>query len=176
MRHIPFSKIPYIAHSAFDNRPVDTDAGNFRILRQGEFYAQDRFACFRREHRSGPLGDVFEVTGVGYDQATGDHVLVELVIRTQSQFRDMDIFGRYGGDEFVVLMPDVDLQEACEVAERIKDAVSRSHFSIGLEQTPVTVSLGVAQITPQDTFAGLLNRANNCMYHAKENGRNRIES
>ena len=120
--------------------------------------------------------DHFKKLNDRYGHATGDHVLVELVSRTQSQLRDMDIFGRYGGDEFVVLVPDANLQEACDVAERIKDAVSRSPFPIGLEQTPVTVSLGVAQITPQDTFAGLLNRADNCMYRAKENGRNRIES
>ena len=120
--------------------------------------------------------DYFKKLNDHYGHSQGDCVLVELVSRIQAQLRDMDIFGRYGGDEFIVLIPDASLKQAREVAERIKDTVSRSPFAIGLEQSPVTISLGVVQINHQDTFAGLLDRADACMYRAKDNGRNRIES
>jgi len=119
--------------------------------------------------------DLFKGLNDRFGHAKGDLILAELVNRVKAQLRDMDIFGRYGGDEFVILIPEADLQEAAEVAGRIKDVVNRSPFPVGLDQAAVSVSLGVAQIAAQDTFAGLLDRADSAMYRAKQNGRDRVE-
>jgi PAS domain S-box/diguanylate cyclase (GGDEF) domain len=119
--------------------------------------------------------DNFKEINDHFGHAKSDQVLVELVNRVKSQLRDMDIFARYGGDEFVILLPEANLQQAAEVARRIKDAVTYAPFLIGAEPYPVTASLGVAQFELRDSFTDLLERADQCMYRAKQNGRNRIE-
>ncbi len=137
---------------------------------------------FNRAHRTRTLLSViyldidhYKLLNDRYGHAKGDRILVEMVSRVKAQLRDMDIFARYGGDEFVILIPDADLREAEEVAERIRDAVKRSPFPIDLEQVTLTVSQGVAQIAEQDSFAGLLDRADRCMYRAKQKGRDKVE-
>jgi diguanylate cyclase (GGDEF)-like protein/PAS domain S-box-containing protein len=119
--------------------------------------------------------DNFKKINDHFGHAKSDQVLVELVNRIKSHLRDMDIFARYGGDEFVILLPEANLQQAAEIARRIKDSVTCAPFSIGLEPYPVTASLGVAQFELQDSFTDLLDRADQCMYRAKQKGRNCIE-
>ena len=119
--------------------------------------------------------DNFKSINDHFGHAKSDQVLVEMVNRVKSQLRDMDIFARYGGDGFVILLPEANLQQAAEVARRIKNSVTCKPFPIGAEPYSVTVSLGVAQFEPQDTFTILLERADQCMYRAKQNGRDRIE-
>jgi diguanylate cyclase (GGDEF)-like protein/PAS domain S-box-containing protein len=107
--------------------------------------------------------------------STGDHILVELTKCIQKHTRDMDIFARYGGDEFVILIPDANLQQACEVAERIRSCMDSFCQENVKDYSPVTISLGVAELHSRDTLESLLDRADRGMYRAKQNGRNRVE-
>ena len=98
----------------------------------------------------------------------GDRVIREAVEAISTSIRDRDILGRYGGDEFVVVMPDAGREVAAQVAERI-------HRAIGRSGAIVTVSVGTATYDGQDDAqaAGLLARADENLYRAKRAGKNR---
>ena len=93
----------------------------------------------------------------------------------QAQLRFTDVAARYGGDEFVVMLPDTPARGALEVAERIRRAIEEAPFSADTGRVPCTVSIGVASY-PQDgrSIDALLARADRALYLAKEGGRNRV--
>jgi diguanylate cyclase (GGDEF)-like protein len=98
----------------------------------------------------------------------GDQVLVQLVARTNQHLRNADLLGRFGGEEFVVLLPETSLDVARVVAERIRMSLA--------ETTGPTVSIGITTNRAEgDTVDSLLARADAAMYRAKNNGRNRVE-
>lgn len=106
----------------------------------------------------------------------GDRVLEELAELLRSQAREADVVARYGGEEFVQVMPETDAEAARESAERIRRAVEAREFP-GEEVLPegITVSLGVAALpTHADTAEELVQVADEALYRAKEEGRNRV--
>ncbi len=111
---------------------------------------------------------------LGYD--AGDELLVEVANRLRSAVRGLDLVGRYGGDEFVVVTPDAADEEAIRTAAlRVFEAVSGSMSCAGVK-VPVSVSIGVVSSSPTDRSAdSLLNKADLAMYEAKRNGRSRLE-
>ena len=107
----------------------------------------------------------------------GDAVLKELVRRILVELRPYDTFGRYGGEEFIVLLPGAFMYEVLAVSERVRKAISSTSFDI----TPsgsltVTASFGVAEFDFKENSDALINRADIALYKAKHNGRNRVES
>lgn len=106
---------------------------------------------------------------------TGNRMLQHLVKAVQGQLRATDLAARYGGDEFVVMLPDTPARGAMEVAERIRQAVDTSPFTTDAGRTPCTVSVGVAS-HPQDgrTIEALLACADRALYDAKAAGRNKV--
>ena len=95
--------------------------------------------------------------------------------RMKDSVRPYDLIGRYGGEEFVVLLPDTNLEQSLEVAERIRHAVNRELFEIEGDQIPVTVSLGVSCSNENDQgLNDLLKRADEGLYKAKADGRDRV--
>ncbi len=110
----------------------------------------------------------------GHD--AGDIILKEFARRMQRNIRGVDLACRYGGEEFVVLMPDTDHQQAHAIAERIRDAVADKSFVVGNElHVHVTVSVGVAMNHDEtDTPEALSKRADIALYRAKHSGRNRV--
>jgi len=119
--------------------------------------------------------DHFKELNDKYGHAEGDKILVEVIGRVKSCLRDMDTFARYGGDEFVILIPEADLQQTFEFCHRIQNIVSDTPIKIVADLINIHLSLGVAQIRPQDNLTSLLNRADQTMYRAKQSGRGRIE-
>lgn len=116
--------------------------------------------------------DFFKKINDTYGHQAGDLVLQGFVQRVGAVLRRGEHFGRYGGEEFVVLLPDADLEQARQVAERIRLTTAEGPAQL----PPVTVSIGVAALEAADTNLDcLLSRADNAMYLAKANGRNRIE-
>ncbi|MGN5060816.1 tetratricopeptide repeat-containing diguanylate cyclase [Aeromonas caviae] len=90
------------------------------------------------------------------------------------QLRHQDQLGRTGGEEFLILLPDTSLEEACRVAERIRHSVANRALP-GMSY-PVTISIGCASLPDDDQdLAALIQRADNALYRAKEAGRNRVE-
>ncbi|MCC0023607.1 MAG: PleD family two-component system response regulator [Hyphomicrobiaceae bacterium] len=110
----------------------------------------------------------------GHD--VGDTILKDFATRVQRNIRGVDLACRYGGEEFVVLMPDISQAQAEAIGERIRSAVGEQVFDIGGGQSiAVTVSVGLAiSNVERDTPDTLLKRADVALYRAKENGRNRV--
>lgn len=124
--------------------------------------------------------DHFKRFNDDYGHQTGDMVLQELsgILKSQTRCGTIDSCCRYGGEEFAVIMPELGLDVACKVAERLRRAVEDFKFSVGGRQleSGVTISLGVACMTGQDgdDSEKLVKRADDALYRAKRNGRNRI--
>jgi diguanylate cyclase (GGDEF)-like protein len=109
-----------------------------------------------------------------YGHQAGDFILREIARILQSSCRELDIAGRYGGEEFIIVLPDTRLGEAREVAERIRAAVERYPFTYGGERHAVTLSLGAAELHRMDSSDDLIRRADEALYQAKREGRNRV--
>jgi two-component system cell cycle response regulator len=123
--------------------------------------------------------DHFKAVNDTYGHDAGDNVLREFSDRLLSCIRGIDLACRYGGEEFVVVMPDTDLGVANKVAERIRRRVAAEPFPIerGSRSVEVTISIGLAcRIGPQDTPALIMKRADAALYLAKRDGRNRVVS
>ncbi|HSV04238.1 MAG TPA: PleD family two-component system response regulator [Phenylobacterium sp.] len=121
--------------------------------------------------------DHFKKVNDSFGHQVGDEVLREFALRLASNVRAIDLPVRYGGEEFVVVMPDTLLEDARRIAERIRLHVAGSPFRVlgGQELLSVTISIGVAaSLEPQDTPQALLRRADQAMYEAKAAGRNRV--
>ncbi len=113
--------------------------------------------------------DHFKSVNDKYGHLAGDEVLKEVAGRINGAIRTYDIFGRYGGEEFLVIMPDATLEEAKTLAERIRNEVSERP----MRDIDVTVSLGVADYRSSDNeIDDIVRRADECLYDAKNAGRN----
>jgi diguanylate cyclase (GGDEF)-like protein len=104
----------------------------------------------------------------------GDIVLTEVAQLLRKTCRNIDLVGRYGGEEFCIVLPGVDLRNAPAVGERLLNAVREYRFE---NQYPMTVSIGLASL-PENTndrsWTNLINRADAALYKAKESGRNQF--
>jgi two-component system cell cycle response regulator len=120
--------------------------------------------------------DFFKAVNDTHGHDMGDAVLREFSLRLRRNIRGVDLACRFGGEEFVVLMPDTDYRHAQNVAERVRMAVAERGFETGLGRPlAVTVSVGVAlNESAEDTPEMLLKRADVALYRAKREGRNRV--
>jgi len=121
--------------------------------------------------------DYFKAINDTYGHDAGDDVLRDFSDRLRACIRGIDLACRYGGEEFVVVMPDTDIGVATMVAERIRRRVAGDMFAIhnGQKSIEVTISIGIAaRSTPEDTAAMILKRSDEALYRAKRDGRNRV--
>jgi len=121
--------------------------------------------------------DHFKQVNDAYGHDIGDEVLREFAGRIAANVRGIDLACRYGGEEFVVVMPDTDMDFAYSVAERLRRSVETTPFAISREphRLNVTISIGMAGSSGQgDTAAALLHRADQALYRAKSGGRNQV--
>jgi diguanylate cyclase (GGDEF)-like protein len=106
---------------------------------------------------------------------TGDRILAGFAHVARECIRDSDIFGRYGGDEFLQILPHTDLKGAVMHAERLRVYAHFLDFEDILAQKHISLSIGVAQYQPGETLTSLIARADSALYMAKQLGRNRVE-
>jgi len=121
--------------------------------------------------------DHFKKVNDSFGHDVGDEVLSEFAVRLASNVRAIDLPVRHGGEEFVVVMPDTDLEDARRIAERIRLHVAGAPFRVmgGEELLAVTISIGVASsIGEGDTPQAIVKRADEAVYEAKSRGRNRV--
>lgn len=121
--------------------------------------------------------DYFKAINDTYGHDAGDDVLREFGTRVRKSVRGIDLACRYGGEEFVIVMPETDLSVAAMVAERLRRRVAGEPFFVAgrNEGLDVTISVGIAGIEgSDDTAAMLLKRADQALYRAKRDGRNRV--
>ncbi|CAK0740013.1 diguanylate cyclase [uncultured Gammaproteobacteria bacterium] len=120
--------------------------------------------------------DHFKLVNDRYGHAVGDEVLRHLVARGRTVLRTGDLLGRYGGEEFVVLLPNTPLDEAAHVGERLRAEMEATFVNDGEHTVRFTVSVGVATMIPEtESIERLLADADKALYAAKTNGRNRVE-
>jgi diguanylate cyclase (GGDEF)-like protein len=116
--------------------------------------------------------DNFKAFNDRYGHIAGDRVLVAVAEALREYLRPTDLVARFGGDEYAVLLPDLQLNQARQTAERIRQQIAA--LSPPSLSTAITVSIGVAARTDRDDVATLVQRADAAMYDAKEAGRNRV--
>lgn len=119
--------------------------------------------------------DFFKKVNDKYGHSVGDLVLIMVTETVKTQLRKWDIFARIGGEEFVILLPDIGLEKAAEIAERIRQKVQQASIVQNGDTISVTISIGVADVRPSDEdIYGLLQRADDRQYAAKKSGRNKV--
>jgi diguanylate cyclase (GGDEF)-like protein len=102
-------------------------------------------------------------------------VLVAITAAIRKLLRDIDVFGRLGGEEFAILLPETDLAGGGATAERLRAAIAETAIDTGNAVLKVTISIGVTLLSQADReLDALLKRADDAMYEAKRNGRNRV--
>ena len=157
-----------------------TGAANRRALMQA---LETELARASRQHT--PLAllmvdiDHFKRVNDHYGHLAGDHVLRHIVGVLRQRLRASDVLGRYGGEEFMVLLPGTGLHGAAQLAEQLRQAVQAAPCEWQGQRIPFTVSIGVAASadTPADpsrTSEALLQAADQALYRAKDDGRNRV--
>ena len=102
-------------------------------------------------------------------------VLKEIAKIVKNLIRKSDICGRFGGEEFVILLPNTKLSGAMKLAERIRETIQNHIFDFNGKKINVTVSIGITSVGVNDSYESLISRADEALYEAKEKGRNRIE-
>jgi len=136
----------------------------------------------RAERHARPLAvamldaDHFKNINDTYGHQTGDEVLRTISERCQKTLRSNDIFGRYGGEEFVIVFPETKLDDAGAVAERLRAAVADEPIKVGDNVLGVTVSIGLAAFAPGHNLDEMFHRADSALYAAKQDGRNLVRA
>ena len=134
----------------------------------------------RREEKSSSIIsidiDYFKKINDTYGHSIGDEVLKELAKILQNSTRKSDIVARFGGEEFIILLPFTSIQGAKKIAEKLRRTVEKTPVQIdNIITVPFTISIGIAAIEENDTMIEeVLNRADRALYQAKKNGRNQI--
>lgn len=116
--------------------------------------------------------DHFKTVNDSFGHQAGDKILQELTRIIAQDIREVDYLARYGGEEFLVLAPDTDLAGIALLAEKLRCIVEAHRFA---GRNKITISLGVTQMTEDDSPASLIERVDAALYRAKAKGRNRVE-
>ena len=158
---------------------VDSLTGLFNRS-HGSDLAENEIARFRRAKH--PVAfmlldvDHFKSINDRYGHEMGDKILAEIGQLIPAQLRTQDIVARWGGEEFLVILPDTGIESALASAERIRSAF-RSHDwkAATSEAVAVTISIGVSEMCENDDRGSVISRADRALYRGKAGGRNRVE-
>ena len=151
---------------------------NLNNRRQFEIRLKQEIATTKRQKN--PLCammidiDFFKKVNDTYGHASGDEVLRTVASIIKAQLRESDIPARYGGEEFAVLLPYTHIDEAKIVGERLRKAVEEASIQLDKLNINVTISMGLAELTPDLSGEELFKLADKALYEAKESGRNRV--
>ncbi len=153
-----------------------------RVYNRRYFFELFEIEIDRAQRKKQPLSlilidlDKFKRVNDNYGHAVGDTVLKEVAAFCKNSLRRFDILGRYGGEEFIVFLPETKLSEAHMVAERIRTTIERTPITIGEKSLSITSSFGIAS---RESEAGITSDmlfalADKALYEAKEKGRNTV--
>lgn len=117
--------------------------------------------------------DHFKSVNDNYGHDTGDRVLVQFSAMLRNCVRDTDLTVRWGGEEFIILCPETDINGAVQLAEQLRNEIKNTDF--GLDRG-ISASFGVSQYQDAEKVESLVKRADQALYHAKKSGRNRVDS
>ena len=119
--------------------------------------------------------DHFKKVNNDFGHALGDEVLKDLVSNVTHQIRASDLFARFGGEEFILMLPDTDQVGAISLARKIRLYIEINPFKNANSTIPITISLGVSTLKEVSTLQDLIHKASDALSHAKETGRNKVE-
>ena len=118
--------------------------------------------------------DHFKLVNDKYGHNGGDMVLTELSALFKEQVRQQDCVARWGGEEFLIILPQTSSEQASVIAEKIRSSVEQYTINFVKHQIRVTISIGISQLAEDQTIDELINNADKCLYQAKTLGRNRV--
>lgn len=118
--------------------------------------------------------DYFKKVNDNHGHPVGDAVLVDVARRIKASLRDKDIVGRYGGEEFMLILLNTPLETAHKVSQRIRLRIADHPINLADLILSVTMSFGLTEVKPEDTVESLVKRADEALYKAKEGGRNQV--
>ncbi|HYK73682.1 MAG TPA: GGDEF domain-containing protein [Pseudoneobacillus sp.] len=116
--------------------------------------------------------DLFKHINDTYGHDVGDKVLKEFAFLMKDNMRDKDIVGRWGGEEFIIIAPDLPVKQAASFSDRIRKLIEETQFTL---EVKVTASFGVAEYKDKERVQDILKRADVALYLSKERGRNKVE-
>jgi diguanylate cyclase (GGDEF)-like protein len=119
--------------------------------------------------------DHFKKVNDTYGHLGGDEVLIEVARRVGTMLRTSDVLGRYGGEEFSIILPGTDLEGAHILAERVRECIAEAPVMFRDTPVPVTISLGINQLQPEEaSYEHLIQGADSALYVSKDSGRNLV--
>ena len=118
--------------------------------------------------------DHFKAVNDTYGHLAGDRVLKETAQRVKKAIRPYDLLGRYGGEEFVILMTEIDKANVAAATERIRLDVCKAPVVFEGKEIPITASFGIAYAAPVNDMTTAIKCADEALYQAKDGGRNRV--
>ncbi len=118
--------------------------------------------------------DHFKEINDSYGHVVGDQVLIDTAQRMRRAIRRANAVGRYGGEEFLIVLDNTPLEQAELIAERIRARLAMQPINVGQVEIPITISLGLATALVNDTIETVIERADSALYRAKREGRDRV--
>ncbi|SEQ67054.1 diguanylate cyclase (GGDEF) domain-containing protein [Pseudomonas cuatrocienegasensis] len=153
-----------------------TGIANRRLLGERLKEEADRNKRYGRSFSIAMLDvDLFKRINDQHGHDVGDRMLVELASVLETEVREQDLCGRWGGEEFLILLPETDLDAAQQVIERVRERVRELTVRVDTELLMVTVSAGIAQQIPGESYSRTISRADLALLQAKRLGRDRCE-
>jgi len=116
--------------------------------------------------------DFFKKVNDTYGHQTGDSILIEFVQLIKTNIREEDILARWGGEEFIIILPNITIDETEKIAQKLRQKIKENIFIDGLR---ITCSIGIAEFTDDDSSSSIIKKVDTALYRAKENGRDRVE-
>lgn len=165
---------------AVNRQILEQDALTGAMNRQGFDNRLVREAKLAQRHNhqlSAALFDLddFKLVNDRFGHGVGDNVLIHIAGLAKSVLRDTDILVRYGGEEFLILLVETDMNGACYVLERLQQMCRRNPFMYKQQRLEITFSTGIAALRSDENGRALVLRADEALYIAKRNGRGLIE-
>lgn len=117
--------------------------------------------------------DFFKRINDSYGHDTGDRILQEITAVVKKELRETDKIFRWGGEEFIILLPETSLKNTYNVAEKVRKSIEQNDFKIGTDF--ITVSLGIGEYIIKESIEQFVSRVDNALLKAKSSGRNRVE-
>jgi diguanylate cyclase len=146
---------------------------HFNLLFEAEFR---NIATLKFRPLSIVMSDIdnFKRVNDTYGHQAGDTILREVASIMQSKCRHVDVLGRYGGEEFIIMLSGSKAVDAANLANKIRQAVSEKKFKFGDVIYSTTISMGVAEYTDEKTKNELVEKADKALYYSKKTGKNKV--
>ena len=180
-RMLVYTDVTDLVEQADKLKELATVDGMTGLFNRRHFFslAEIEWARYQRHWRPMSLLmidiDQFKSINDQFGHDVGDHIIIRIADICREEKRKSDVVARFGGEEFLLLLPETDLDEAQSVAERLRRVVEMREFSIDSRAIMTTISIGVAQANPNmETLFDLIKITDQALYAAKNGGRNRV--